>query len=47
MKKSLKCLLGLHKWKTERNEEGGRYQLCLNCGTTRDKLTLTDYSPGG
>jgi hypothetical protein len=46
MKKPLVCLLGLHKWRTERNEEGQRYQLCLKCGTSRDKLALNDFGGG-
>jgi hypothetical protein len=43
MKKPLQCLLGLHRWRTEHNEEGQRYELCLRCGTTRDKIVLGDY----
>lgn len=39
------CLLGLHKWKTEHNEEGGRYEICLRCGITRSKIHLMD-NPG-
>jgi hypothetical protein len=30
-----------------RNEEGQRYQLCLRCGVSRDKLTLNDHGGGG
>ena len=26
-----------------RNEEGQRYQLCLRCGVSRDKLSLNDF----
>jgi hypothetical protein len=40
MKKPLRCLLHLHIWRDQRNEEGERYQLCLGCGITRDKLTI-------
>ncbi|TDO54729.1 hypothetical protein EV643_101519 [Kribbella sp. VKM Ac-2527] len=47
MKKPLQCLLGLHSWKNMRNEEGQRYQLCLPCGVSRDKLSLNDFGGGG
>ncbi|HEY9334775.1 MAG TPA: hypothetical protein VIQ79_10150 [Kribbella sp.] len=46
MDKPLRCRLHLHKWKNERNEQGQRYQRCLGCGTTRDKLTLNDFGAG-
>jgi hypothetical protein len=47
MKKPLQCLLRFHKWKTTRNEEGQRYQLCQRCGVSRDKLSLNDFGFGG
>ncbi|MEV0282615.1 MULTISPECIES: hypothetical protein [unclassified Kribbella] len=46
MKKPLRCVLRVHTWRTRRNEEGQRYQLCLGCGITRDKLTLNDFGGG-
>jgi hypothetical protein len=46
-KKPLRCRLHLHTWKTERNEEGQRYERCLGCGTTRDKLSLNDFGAAG
>ena len=43
MKKPLQCRLLFHKWETKRNEEGERYQLCLRCGITRDKLSINNW----
>jgi hypothetical protein len=47
MNKPLRCRLRLHRWKAERNEEGQRYERCLECGTTRDRLTLNDFGAPG
>ena len=26
------CAVGAHKWATQHDDEGGRYELCSSCG---------------
>jgi RimJ/RimL family protein N-acetyltransferase len=44
MKKPLRCRLGVHTGRTDRNDEGQRYLTCERCGTNRHKITLNDFS---
>jgi hypothetical protein len=36
-KKPLKCLLFLHDWRQQHNEQGQRYEVCARCGAYRDR----------
>jgi hypothetical protein len=31
-KKPLKCLLFLHDWQQQHNDQGQRYEVCARCG---------------
>ena len=35
-RKRLLCRLGWHKWRTEVNDSGERYETCRLCGTFHD-----------
>jgi hypothetical protein len=47
VKKPLLCLLRMHKWRTEHNEEGQPYQICERCGAYHERFSFIDYSPPG
>jgi hypothetical protein len=37
-----RCLLHLHSWRIQHDDEGQRFQTCDRCGARRDTTTLTD-----
>ena len=34
--KKVRCLLGLHNWRRNHNEQGQAYLTCRNCGKEED-----------
>ncbi len=46
MKRPMLCRLGIHSWRTDRNDDGERYLTCVRCQTERDKITLVDHGWG-
>jgi len=48
MTKTLRCILGLHTWRTLHNEEGQPYQACTRCVAERDSFSLSNHlGPSG
>ena len=45
MRRSLRCILRLHKWHTVRNDEGEAYRQCQLCGAEADAISIGG-SPG-
>jgi hypothetical protein len=40
MERRLRCILGLHKWRTVRNEDGEPYRACELCPAEADAISI-------
>jgi hypothetical protein len=51
MAKSVRCLIGRHRWHSLRDDEGNSYMECWDCGKFRERtarsVLLRDLGRGG
>jgi len=46
MRKSLRCILGIHAWYAATTDGGNQYKACGRCNAAEELISITDASPG-